>query len=374
MPLLVDACHGVGKGIPDVVLVRRRECLSQLISPDAILDVVKNVKASRPMTKEVEVTSEPSNLPNQSTYMLKGKWGFLDAKKDVGTKNVVNKGIPDATHTASGAASGKRGKGEERNVEASTSVTRRSPFHRRCHPLSLSLAVPPPSATLGYVGYPAVMVASVVWRGYVGYPAVMVASVVWRAIMSSSYPRNNFMETNAMFLEFEDDLDHIAGGSSSVGDNTGSSSQQSLTPTPTLRRRLLSIRCSRPLKSSEPTITDIQKYELAERKGEPVDRVELFWETHVQAGTFVSQAVEDAHNQMLELQSQSTLEGSQPLSDDQATQKASVEDPSQRLAKRRVRTVRRHLVRSPHKKRLNYKLNLMKLWNGLKCKIKITKR
>ncbi|KAA0048642.1 CACTA en-spm transposon protein [Cucumis melo var. makuwa] len=40
---------------------------------------------------------------------------------------------------------------------------------------------------------------------------------------------------NAMFLEFEDDLDNIAGGSSSVGDNTGSSSQQPATPTP--RRR-----------------------------------------------------------------------------------------------------------------------------------------
>uniref|UniRef100_A0A9I9EBJ5 CACTA en-spm transposon protein n=1 Tax=Cucumis melo TaxID=3656 RepID=A0A9I9EBJ5_CUCME len=40
------------------------------------------------------------------------------------------------------------------------------------------------------------------------------------AIMSSSYPRNNFMETDAIFLEFEDDLYNIAGGSSSVDDNT----------------------------------------------------------------------------------------------------------------------------------------------------------
>ncbi|KAA0054221.1 CACTA en-spm transposon protein [Cucumis melo var. makuwa] len=54
------------------------------------------------------------------------------------------------------------------------------------------------------------------------------------AIMSSSYPRNNFMETDAMFLEFEDDLDNITGASLSVGDNTGSSSQQPATPT--LRR------------------------------------------------------------------------------------------------------------------------------------------
>uniref|UniRef100_A0A9I9ED39 CACTA en-spm transposon protein n=1 Tax=Cucumis melo TaxID=3656 RepID=A0A9I9ED39_CUCME len=52
-----------------------------------------------------------------------------------------------------------------------------------------------------------------------------------------------------------------------------------------------------------------RQYELAERKGER--------ETHVRAGTFVSQVAEDAHNQMLELQSQSTPEGSQPLSEDE---------------------------------------------------------
>uniref|UniRef100_A0A9I9E1Y2 CACTA en-spm transposon protein n=2 Tax=Cucumis melo TaxID=3656 RepID=A0A9I9E1Y2_CUCME len=38
-----------------------------------------------------------------------------------------------------------------------------------------------------------------------------------------------------------------------------------------------------------------RQYKLAERKGEPVDRVELFRKTHVRAGTFVSQAAEDAH-------------------------------------------------------------------------------
>ncbi|KAL4016961.1 hypothetical protein IC575_024632 [Cucumis melo] len=58
------------------------------------------------------------------------------------------------------------------------------------------------------------------------------------AIMSSSFRRNNFMETDAMFLEFEDDLDNIAGWSSSMGENTRSSSQQPATPT--LRRRVQS--------------------------------------------------------------------------------------------------------------------------------------
>ncbi|KAA0038213.1 CACTA en-spm transposon protein [Cucumis melo var. makuwa] len=60
-----------------------------------------------------------------------------------------------------------------------------------------------------------------------------------------------------------------------------------------------------------------RQYELAERRGQPVNRVELFRETHVRVGTFVSQAAEDAHNQMLELQSQPTPEGSQPLSEDE---------------------------------------------------------
>ncbi|TYK09466.1 CACTA en-spm transposon protein [Cucumis melo var. makuwa] len=60
-----------------------------------------------------------------------------------------------------------------------------------------------------------------------------------------------------------------------------------------------------------------RQYELAERKGEPVNCVELFRKTHVRAGTFVSQAAENAHNQMLELQSQPTPEGSQPLSEDE---------------------------------------------------------
>ena len=43
------------------------------------------------------------------------------------------------------------------------------------------------------------------------------------SIAIMSYRRSNFMETDDMFLQFEDDLDNIAGGSSSVGDNTGES-------------------------------------------------------------------------------------------------------------------------------------------------------
>ncbi|KAA0059980.1 CACTA en-spm transposon protein [Cucumis melo var. makuwa] len=49
-------------------------------------------------------------------------------------------------------------------------------------------------------------------------------------------------------------------------------------------------------------------HELAEKKGELVDRMELFWEIHVRVGTFMSQAAKNAHNQMLELQSQPTPE------------------------------------------------------------------
>ncbi|KAA0026158.1 CACTA en-spm transposon protein [Cucumis melo var. makuwa] len=199
------------------------------------------------------------------------------------------------------------------------------------------------------------------------------------------------METDDMFLQFEDDLDNIAGGSSSVGDNTVGSSSQQTTSTPRRRAqsRLLELErhaigvCVRktfPIRYLkwadvgreyiEVVKGDLQrlfvldfndqamnrfvehqmlttfkefranchrhfkKYSdleedranplnalvglwLAERIGQPVDRVELFWETHVRAGTFMSQAAEDAHNQMLELQSQPTPEGSQPLSEDE---------------------------------------------------------
>ncbi|TYK10968.1 CACTA en-spm transposon protein [Cucumis melo var. makuwa] len=47
-----------------------------------------------------------------------------------------------------------------------------------------------------------------------------------------------------------------------------------------------------------------RQYELAERKRELVDLVELFRKTHVRAGMFVSQTAEDVH-------------GSQPLSQDE---------------------------------------------------------
>ncbi|KAA0048581.1 CACTA en-spm transposon protein [Cucumis melo var. makuwa] len=59
---------------------------------------------------------------------------------------------------------------------------------------------------------------------------------MFTAIMSSSYPRNNFMETDVMFLEFEDNLDNIAGGSSSVWATMRVRSSSQLPATPTLRR------------------------------------------------------------------------------------------------------------------------------------------
>ncbi|KAA0051953.1 CACTA en-spm transposon protein [Cucumis melo var. makuwa] len=208
--------------------------------------------------------------------------------------------------------------------------------------------------------------------------------------------------SDAMFLEFEDDLDNIAGGLSSVDDNTMSSSQQPATPTPRRRvqSRLLELEyhvaingripmmiahgaekpisphwgdvereyievvkddfqrlfvldfndqamnrfvehqmlmtfkefqadCHRHFKKyNDPKearanppnalvgrhedwqflydhyMSHAFQYELAERKGELVDCVELFRETHVRAEMFVSQATEDAH-------------GSQPLSEDE---------------------------------------------------------
>ncbi|TYK28105.1 CACTA en-spm transposon protein [Cucumis melo var. makuwa] len=57
--------------------------------------------------------------------------------------------------------------------------------------------------------------------------------------------------------------------------------------------------------------------ELAKQWGHLIDHVELFKETHAQGGQFVSVTVVDAHNLMLELQSQPTPQNSQPLSWDE---------------------------------------------------------
>ncbi|KAA0037355.1 uncharacterized protein E6C27_scaffold278G00490 [Cucumis melo var. makuwa] len=77
-----------------------------------------------------------------------------------------------------------------------------------------------------------------------------------------------------------DDLDNLAGGSSSMGDYTGAIMDEQ--------------GCTSSLK----------------KKGKSINRVELFRETHVRVGTFVLQATEDAH-------SQPTPEGNQPLSRDE---------------------------------------------------------
>ncbi|KAA0062643.1 CACTA en-spm transposon protein [Cucumis melo var. makuwa] len=366
-----------------------------------------------------------------------------DAKKNVDIKNIENKRFTDAINTASGEASGKHS--FPTHNEASASIRREKELKPRgekrgeaesCrHFRRPSAAVlSPPSSRC---------------------PSPPSANLERRLGTIVDYGSWSF-ETDDMFLQFEEDLDNIVGGSSSVGDNTGSSSQQA---TPTLRRRAQSrllelerhvaingripmtiapgaekpisphavrfsqtigvcvrkkfpicclkwadvgreyierffvldfndqamnkfvehqmvmtskefradyhrhfkkysdpeearanppnalvgrdedwhflcdhyisrafqqsrtnkaARQKQPYNHSSGSKSFLQRqYELAVRKGESVDRVELFQETHVRVGTFVSQAVEDAHNQMLELQSQPTPEGSQPLSEDE---------------------------------------------------------
>ncbi|KAA0059086.1 gamma-aminobutyrate transaminase POP2 [Cucumis melo var. makuwa] len=165
----------------------------------------------------------------------------------------------------------------ERERENRETKIHRRPFRRRCRPS------PPSSATL-------VMVAFFVLN------LLLFGMVSRGAIMLSSYARNNFMETNAMFLEFEDNIDNIAGGSSSVGDNAEG---------------------SQPL--SEDEICD---QVLGKRPGYSKG---LGW-------------------------------GLKP----KACKTTSASSSS---------------TSCPHsKKRLNYKLNLMKLWNELTCKIEMTKR
>ncbi|KAA0054740.1 CACTA en-spm transposon protein [Cucumis melo var. makuwa] len=198
------------------------------------------------------------------------------------------------------------------------------------------------------------------------------------AIMS--YRRSNFMETDDMFLQFEDDLDNIAGGSSSVCNNTGSSSQQ-VTPTPRRPKKPISphVVCFsqaigvcvrktflvRYLKWAdvgreyiEVVKGDLQrlfvidfndqamnrfvehqmlttfkefrfdchrhfkKYSDPEeaRANSPNALVGRDEDWHFLCDHYISRAfqgAEDAHNQMLEFQSQPTLEDSQPLSEDE---------------------------------------------------------
>ncbi|KAA0026277.1 CACTA en-spm transposon protein [Cucumis melo var. makuwa] len=154
-----------------------------------------------------------------------------------------------------------------------------------------------------------------------------------------SYQRNNFLETDAMFLEFEDYLDNRMGGSSSVSDNVARSSSQPLT-TPTPRRRtqsrLLKLERHVAINGRTPmTITlgtkkpiSLHVIRFTQAIGVCVRKTFsvrcLKWANvgreyiEVVKGDFQQFFVLDFNdqNQMLELQSQPTLEGSQPLSGD----------------------------------------------------------
>ncbi|KAA0055903.1 CACTA en-spm transposon protein [Cucumis melo var. makuwa] len=77
-------------------------------------------------------------------------------------------------------------------------------------------------------------------------------------------------------------------------------------------------RVKQPYNHSSKSNSFLQRqHKLIKQQGYPVNHVKLFKETHVnRSGQYVSQATADAHNQMLELQSQRTPKGSQPLSED----------------------------------------------------------
>ncbi|KAA0037193.1 CACTA en-spm transposon protein [Cucumis melo var. makuwa] len=160
-------------------------------------------------------------LKHDTKYTTR-KWSIPDAEKDVGIKNVENKVFPDAINTASGEASGKHSFPMHHENVSKTEIERGkkrrsrepSPFpspFRSCSAAVCHRCPSPPSATLAII----------------------------------SYRRLNFMETDDMFLQFEDDLDNIAGESSSVGDNTAGSSSQQTTPTPRrcVQSRLLKLEC-----------------------------------------------------------------------------------------------------------------------------------
>ncbi|KAA0040862.1 CACTA en-spm transposon protein [Cucumis melo var. makuwa] len=143
-------------------------------------------------------------------------------------------------------------------------------------------------------------------------------------IMSSSYLRNNFLKTDAMFLEFEDDLDKIARGSSSVDDNARYSSQQSATPTPRRHayqaisvcvRKTFPIRCLKWADVGREYIEvvkgDLQRFFVLDFNDQAMNR-------HFKKYNDPEEArANPRNNQMLELQSQPTVEGSQPFSEDE---------------------------------------------------------
>ncbi|KAA0049891.1 CACTA en-spm transposon protein [Cucumis melo var. makuwa] len=147
----------------------------------------------------------------------------------------------------------------------------------------------------------------------------------------SSFP-SDFNETDAMFLEFVEDLYNPVGGTA----------QLFMTPIPRrhAQSRLLEferyvhtngrISMSIAFNMEKPILPHVVRFSQAlgmcVRKTFPVcylrfvehQMLSTFKEFRGDCHrTFVSQAAEDAHNQIMELQSQPTLEGSEPLSRDE---------------------------------------------------------
>ncbi|KAA0046856.1 CACTA en-spm transposon protein [Cucumis melo var. makuwa] len=216
---------------------------------------------------------------------------ILDAKKYVGIKNVGNKCIPDAMNIASVEASRihffwqLKPRGEKKGDRSASSVA----------------AVPPPSATLGSSSQqhatptPRSRAQSrlLELERHVAINGCIPMTIASRAEKLIS---PHATDVGREYIEVvKDDLQRLF-----VLDFNDQA----------MNRKYSDLEEAR---ANPPKAL----YELAERKGEPVNRVELFQETHVQVGTFVSQAAEDALNQILELQSQPIPESSQPLSEDE---------------------------------------------------------
>ncbi|KAA0066300.1 CACTA en-spm transposon protein [Cucumis melo var. makuwa] len=236
------------------------------------------------------------------------KWSIPDVEKDIGIKNVGNKGFPNTINTASGKhsfpthhegvgkySSGKGTKtkrGKERRSREPLSFP--SPF-RRCFIVVHRRCPSPPSATLAM-------------NRFVEHQ-MLTTFKEFRTDCHRHFKKYSDLEEvcanppNALVGRDEDWhflCDHYISCAFKEQSRTNKAARQ-----------------KQPYNHSSGSKSFLQRqYELAERKGEPINRVELFRETHVRAGTFVSQVAEDAHNQMLELQSQPTPEGSQTLSKD----------------------------------------------------------
>ncbi|TYK27695.1 CACTA en-spm transposon protein [Cucumis melo var. makuwa] len=240
--------------------------LSEFLKCSTFVDAVKATSTKgRPLKMPCMQCQQLLRQRRRSTTR---KWSIPDAKKDVGIKNIGNEGFSDAINTKSEEASGKHSFPTHHEGVAKYSSEKCPAIFRRCSAAVLRRCPSPPSATLEF------------WAD--GHRHFKKYS---NPELACANPPNALVgrDEDWHFL-----YDHYISRAFQEQSRTNKAARQ-----------------KQPYNHSSGSKSFLQRqYELAERKGKSIDHVELFRETHVRAGTFVSQAADDTH-------------GSQPLSDDE---------------------------------------------------------